>query len=79
LDIEIGQIYYLKGGECVCVIKTFWIKIIQRAWKKIYQMRKNIFKLRNRPDSIMYRQLTGTWLDKYRYMPSIRGMLLADP
>ena len=78
LDMEIGQIYYLKGGECVCIIKTFWIKIIQRAWKKIYQMRKKIYQLRNRPDSIMYRQLTGTWLDKYRYMPSIRGMLLAD-
>ena len=78
LDIEIGQSYYLKGGECVCIIKTFWIKIIQRAWKKIYQMRKKIHQLRNRPDSIMYRQLTGKWLDKYRYMPSIRGMLLAD-
>ena len=77
LDIEIGQIYYLKGGECVCIIKTFWIKIIQRAWKKIYQMRKKIYQQRNnRPDSIMYRQLTGKYLDKYSYIPSIRGMLL---
>jgi hypothetical protein len=31
LNVEIGQIYYLKGDECVCIIKTFWIKIIQNG------------------------------------------------
>jgi hypothetical protein len=76
LNIEIGQIYYLKGEECVCIIKTFWIKIIQRAWKKIYQMRKRIYQLRNRPDSIMYRQITGKWKENCVFLPSIRGMLL---
>lgn len=76
LDIEIGQIYYLKGGECVCVIKTFWIKIIQRAWKKIYQMRKRIYQLRVRPDSIIYKQLTGKWKEDCQHLPCIRGMLL---
>jgi len=76
LNIEIGQIYYLKGDECVCIIKTFWIKIIQRAWKKIYQLRKRILQLRKRPDSIMYRQITGKWYDNCVYLPSFRGMLL---
>jgi hypothetical protein len=76
LNIEIGQIYYLKGDECVCIIKTFWIKIIQRAWKKIYKLRKRILDLRKRPDSIMYRQITGKWNNNCDYLPSFRGMLL---
>ena len=77
LNIEIGQIYYLKGDECVCIVKTFWIKIIQRAWKRVYANRKRIYQLRNRPDSLFYRQLTGKWTDNCRFMPSIRGMLFA--
>jgi hypothetical protein len=76
LNVEIGQIYYLKGDECVCIIKTFWIKIIQRAWKKIYANRKRIYQLRNRPDSLFYRQLTGKWPDYCNFIPSVKGMIL---
>jgi hypothetical protein len=75
LNLQIGKIYYLKGDECVCVIKTFWLKLIQRSWKKVYKMRKFIMNRRCRPDSIMYRQFTGKWPDTCNFMPSIRGML----
>jgi hypothetical protein len=76
LNVEIGQIYYLKGDECVCIIKTFWIKIIQRAWKKIYANRKRLYQLRNRPDSLFYRQVTGKWPDYCNFIPSVKGMLI---
>jgi hypothetical protein len=75
LKLQIGQIYYLKGNECVCVIKTIWFKLIQRAWKKIYKIRNKIKKLRCRPDSVMYRQFCGKWPQNCSYLPSIRGML----
>jgi hypothetical protein len=73
---EIGEIHYLRGDECICILKTFWIKIIQRAWKKIYKTRQQIFRLRCRPDSILYRQITGKFPNNCNFMPSIRGMLL---
>jgi hypothetical protein len=76
LNVEIGQIYYLKGDECVCIIKTFWLKLIQRAWKKIYKQRMTIQKKRHMPSSLLYRQITAKWPDDCKYMPSIRGMLL---
>jgi len=76
LNIQIGQINYLKGTECVCVIKTFWLKIIQRSWKKIFKIRNSILKTRCRPDSIIHRQITGKWPENCVYIPSIRGMLL---
>jgi len=76
LNLQIGQVYYLKGDECVCVIKTIWLKVVQRAWKKIYKIRNEIKQLRCRPDSIMYRQFCGRWPQNCSYLPSIRGMLL---
>jgi hypothetical protein len=75
LNLQIGKIYYLKGDECVCVIKTVWLKVIQRSWKRVYKMRKLIRRMRCRPDSIMYRQISGKWPDNCNFMPSIRGML----
>jgi hypothetical protein len=28
------------GGECVAVLKTFWIRIVQRRWKRIFAERR---------------------------------------
>lgn len=41
LNIQIAEKVILKGGECVAIIKTFWIRIIQRTWKKVF--RKYLF------------------------------------
>jgi hypothetical protein len=41
LNIQIAEKIILKGGECVAILKTFWIKIIQRTWKKVF--RKYLF------------------------------------
>jgi len=41
LNIQIAENIILKGGESVAILKTFWIKIIQRTWKKIF--RKYLF------------------------------------
>lgn len=76
LNLQIGKIHYLKGDECVCIIKTFWLKLIQRSWKRVYKMRKHVMQLRNRPDSLMYRQITRKWPDNCKFMPSIRGMIM---
>jgi len=76
LNLQIGKIYYLKGDECVCIIKTFWLKVIQRSWKRVYKMRKLIMQMRCRPDSIMYRQISGKWPTNCNFMPSIRGMII---
>ena len=76
LNIEIGLIQFLRGDECVCIIKTFWLKLIQRAWKKIYKQRMTIQQKRCMPRSLLYRQITAKWPDNCNYMPSIRGMLV---
>jgi hypothetical protein len=72
---EIAEIIYLESGHNVCIIKTIWLKLVQRAWKKNYERRKNIIRQRCSLESLEYRRITGNWPDNYRYLPGLRGML----
>lgn len=72
---EIAECIYLEGDEFVAIIKTFWIKIIQRKWKKIYREQKNIIKKRMIYSSIIYKELKGKWPKDCFHYPTIRGML----
>ena len=36
---EIAECIYLSGDECVAVLKTFWIRLVQRNWKRVFQER----------------------------------------
>lgn len=68
MKFEIAQSIYLQPEEyCIGILKTFWIKIIQRVWKKIYALKMNRAKmsiLRNR-EITLYSEMT----------PGLRGML----
>lgn len=72
---EIGQTIYLPSGHTVCIIKTLWIKIIQRAWKKVYNIRTQMFKMRCKIQSLKYREITGHWPENCRCMPTLQGLL----
>ena len=73
---EIGEIIHLPYGHTVCIIKTLWIKLIQRAWKRIFKKRKQIIKFRCQVQSLKYREITGRWPENCIYLPSLHGLLL---
>ena len=66
---------YLKKGILVAILKTFWLKIIQRKWKKIFGERQTILQNRKSISNIIYREIHGKWNNSCSYLPSIRGML----
>ena len=72
---EIGECIELVTGEQIVIIKTIWIKIIQRNWKKVFAKRQLIIKYRTSPTSLSFRQLTGKWPEYCLYMPSLNGLL----
>lgn len=39
LDI-VQPITMEPGGECIAIIKTFWIRLVQRRWKRIFAERR---------------------------------------
>jgi hypothetical protein len=73
--IEIAECIYLPSQYCISILKTFWIKLIQRKWKNILKQRENIIKKRYNINSIIYRELHGKWpIDCLNY-PRLKGML----
>lgn len=73
---EITECIYLETGHCVAILKTHWIKLIQRTWKNIMKKRENIIKKRCHPNSLKHREITGRWpKDCIRY-PTLKGMLI---
>jgi len=51
-----------KGDDCecvaTCIIKTHYIRLIQRKWKRLY---KEMMSRRISPSSIRYREIHGRW------------------
>ena len=72
---EIAECIILPTGEHIAIIKTMWIKFIQRKWKNVYAARQHVIKYRCRPSSLFTRELTGRWPKKCFYMPGLIGML----
>ena len=72
---EIAECIFLKDSECVAILKTFWIRIIQRTWKRVYAERKYIISQRKRLHELKYKELNGRWSYSIRYYPEFKGML----
>jgi len=59
---EIVECIYLQpDGESIAIIKTFWLKIIQRTWRNILIRRKEAFNCRQTMSSIRHREMLGKW------------------
>lgn len=69
---EIAECIILPTGESVAILKTFWIRIIQRAWRRVLLERVATMKKRSSPSELYYRQTRGKWSCA---MPGLWGML----
>lgn len=59
--IDIVKLEVLETEETICTIHTFWLKIIQRKWKKIYNERKKIMAYRKNIGHLRERELMGRY------------------
>ena len=72
---EIAECIVLPSQHTVAIIKTIWIKIIQRKWKKVYAERNRIIKLRMQYASLKTREITNKWPQSCNYLPTLYGLL----
>ena len=75
VNVEIAECLYLPSDHCVSIIKTHWLKLIQRTWKKIHRLRKHTIVMRSHPNALKYREIYGMWPNNCINYPSLRGML----
>jgi hypothetical protein len=69
---HIGQRIYLSGDECVAIIKTMWLKIVQRCWRRVYKKRMQIVREINRnPHYLLSREYDSKFNIR---IPTIHGM-----
>ena len=72
---EIAECIVLPSQHTIAIIKTIWIKIIQRKWKKVYAERNRIMKTRMLYSSLKTREITGKWPASCNYLPTLYKML----
>jgi hypothetical protein len=72
---EIAECIVLPSQHTVAIIKTIWIKIIQRKWKTVYAERNRIIKTRMQYTSLKTREITGKWPQSCNYLPTLYGMI----
>ena len=69
IKLDIIKCDELSGLEQVGYIKTFWLKIVQRRWKKVYKERQDLLKARSSIMALNERQLTGRWSKQLSVWP----------
>jgi hypothetical protein len=61
-------------GAYNVVLKTYWLKLVQRTWKRVFNERKQFISNCMKPSSILYRQTHCQWANNQRF-PELKGML----
>ena len=69
--VQILQLHVDENAVYNVVDKTYWLKLVQRSWKRVYAQRQTVINARKSPDSMLYRQSTGKWDTR---LPSLRDM-----
>lgn len=72
--LEIIQIVIIN--DCFYAnLKTYWIKLIQRHWKKTFKERKRIIEKRKSLEQMFFFQKYGKYLHGCNFLPGLGGML----
>jgi hypothetical protein len=72
-DITLGQVYFYN---LPIIVKTYWIRIIQRTWARVYREKMRVIEIRKSLGGRRMFEETGQYPEGARHLPSIRGMLL---
>lgn len=85
---EVGLVYFIKPRidimrlfihpvtmEYIVVLKTFWISIIQRTWRRILRERKEVLRKRCSIQNIQHRMIHGRHLMGLNILPGLVGCL----
>jgi hypothetical protein len=69
---EIGEYIILPTQEAVAILKTFWLRIIQKKWKKVFQERKKIMRMLCEFSNLKVREMRS---NACLNLPGLKGML----
>jgi hypothetical protein len=68
--IDILQLHISAEGVHHVIIKTFWLKLVQRTWRRVYRERQEIWKRRCSITALRTREVTGKYPVGLRTLPA---------
>lgn len=74
-SLEIMKLEINKDQSYSVVLKTFWIRLIQRNWKRVYVKRIKIIQYRKSLVCQQYFEYNGKYPICACYLPSLYGMM----
>jgi hypothetical protein len=74
-EIVIMQLHISNELVYNVVLKTFWLKIVQRTWKRIFNQRQKIIQIRKSVYVQEYFRLNGRYPIQAFYLPEYYGII----
>jgi hypothetical protein len=74
-NIEIMKVYILNDGTYSVILKTHWIRLIQRHWKKTMKNRKQLMKKQMLVSSLYHREIYGKFPIGLNTIPMLTGLM----
>ena len=71
ISLEIIECVELEGGEHVAIYKTFWLRIIQRKWKRYFDSKKKRLAALLQPYGLFMREIGISRFNDARFQPKI--------
>ena len=73
LEIIQYHILNVNGSRYhIAYLKTFWLRIVQRCWKKVYKARQELLVRRSSIKALEERHRTGSWPKHLRTWPQFK-------
>ena len=65
----------IVDNEYQVIRKTYWLRLVQRHWRNVFQQQQNVIKIRKSMKNIRHRELYGSNMYGGNSLPILRGML----
>jgi hypothetical protein len=75
VSIDIMQLNISSDGIYKVILKTFWLRIVQRTWKRIFKERQEMWRKRMSIGSLRHREIRGKYPVGLNVLPTIHGMV----
>jgi hypothetical protein len=74
-NIEIMKLSILNDGTYSVVLKTHWLRLVQKHWRKAFNLRKQMMKKQMRVSSILHREIYGRFPSDICRLPRLDGLM----
>jgi hypothetical protein len=74
--VHIMKLCILEDETYSVVLKTHWLRLVQRHWKKVYQERKRVIRGRRNINNLRHRENYGRWTQGLNCLPNLNGILV---